>query len=258
MQTVKEEMHNTLIGFDGEYEFLPRNFDTFDSKKKLRHLFLYMSSIILKDCLCFNKYEQDFLSDYTLEQAFSYKIHKELNQNIFTKKQVKNFVFYFCKNSTILINDYLNQKKSEIIFTSKKYNVRIAKLISTCYKSSKLSLCIDRDLLFHEFVLDKLRKVHKNKEISDLGYAISMKSQNFHGIKIYTSWKNIKIDKPDIKEELKDAIKSIKKDEFHQIFLAYPKHYTFTKHIPVYVDELKNKEYQIKIIPYSLRSIIKN
>ena len=60
------------------------------------------------------------------------------------------------------------------------------------------------------------------------------------------------------KDELEDAIKSIKKGEYFQIYLAYPKNSEFTKQIPVFVDELKNKEYQIKAIPYSLRSIIKN
>ena len=51
--------------------------------------------------------------------------------------------------------------------------------------------------------------------------------------------------------------KSIKKGEYYQVYLAYPKNDEFTKQIPVFVDELKNKEYQIKAIPYSLRSTIK-
>ena len=61
-----------------------------------------------------------------------------------------------------------------------------------------------------------------------------------------------------IKDELENAIKSIKKGEYFQIYLAYPKNNEFKRQIPVFVDELRNKEYQIKAIPYSLRSIIKN
>jgi hypothetical protein len=41
------------------------------------------------------------------------------------------------------------------------------------------------------------------------------------------------------------------------VYLIYPKDNDFTRQIPVYVDELKYKTYQIKAIPYSLRSIIR-
>ena len=77
-------------------------------------------------------------------------------------------------------------------------------------------------------------------------------------LKFITSWKDIEVKKPNIKDELEDAIKSIKKGEYYQIYLAYPKNNEFTKQILVFVDELKNEEYQIKAIPYSLRSTIKN
>lgn len=39
MQTVKEEIMIDLIGFKNNSEFLPKDFDTFDSKQKLRQLF---------------------------------------------------------------------------------------------------------------------------------------------------------------------------------------------------------------------------
>jgi len=40
--------------------------------------------------------------------------------------------------------------------------------------------------------------------------------------------------------------------------LSNAKNKQFTKHIPVYVNELKGMKYQIKAIPYSFMSIIKN
>ena len=120
-----------------------------------------------------------------------------------------------------------------------------------------MQLLIDKHLLFHEFVLKKIRKLHRDKTVIDLGDSICIKSEDFIGLKIYTSWKDIEVKKPNIKDELEDAIKSIKKGEYFQIYLAYPKNSEFTKQIPVFVDELKNKEYQIKAIPYSFRSIIK-
>jgi hypothetical protein len=121
-----------------------------------------------------------------------------------------------------------------------------------------MQLLIDKHLLFHEFVLKKISKLHQDKIVIDLGDSICIKSDDFHGVKILTSWKDIEVTKPDIKDELDSAIKSIKKGEYYQVYLAYPKTGEFNKHIPVFVDELKNKEYQIKAIPYSLRSTLKN
>lgn len=246
-----------FIGFENTNEFLPKGFDKFDSKEKLRQLFLYMSNIILKNVCYFNKYEQIFLSNYSLKQAFEYKIRKELKLNFVTYEKTKFKKFNFCRNSTITINNYLN-KKTNSFFISKNCKLKVANLISSCYVNNNLQLLIDKHLLFHEFVLKKIKKLHNDKTVTDLGNAICIKSDDFHGIKIYTSWKDIEVNKPDIKDELDSAVKAIKKGEFYQIFLAYPKNDSFTKQIPIYVDELKNEEYQIKAIPYSLRSIIKN
>lgn len=84
-----------FIGFENTNEFLPKGFDKFDSKEKLRQLFLYMSNIILKNVCYFNKYEQIFLSNYSLKQAFEYKIRKELKLNFVTyeKQNLKNLIF---------------------------------------------------------------------------------------------------------------------------------------------------------------------
>ena len=173
------------------------------------------------------------------------------------KKNV-NTKFNFCINSTKIINNYLYSNNKNEIFISNNKLLPVAKLISVCFIENSLQLLIDKHLLFHEFVLKKIKKLHGDKTVIDLGDSICIKSKDFVGVKIYTSWKDIEVKKPNIQNELEDAIKSIKKGEFYQIYLAYPKNNQFTKQIPVYVKELKNKEYQIKAIPYSFRSIIKN
>ncbi len=246
-----------FVGFDNNKEYLPNIFDTFDSKEKIRQLFLNMSNNILK-CVCsFSKYEQKKLSKYPLKFAFEYKIKTLLPYGFMVKSYKKNDkkVFDFCLNSTKIIEAFLNNKTIPI---TNKSNLKVAKLISHCYINKNLQLLIDKDLLFHEFVLKKIKKQHKDKDVLDLGDAIVIKTEESYGLKILTSWKNIEVKNPDIKNELESAIKTIKKGEFYQIYLVYPKTENFTKQIPVYVDELKNKEYQIKAIPYSLRSAIRN
>lgn len=252
-------LENNLIGFSEKKEYLPKDFDEFDSISKMRQLFLNLSNNTLKSYCYFSKYEQKKLSNIPLNEAFRDKI-KEMFPFSYIKSKNKNnnYKFNFCANSTKIINNYLNPNKQESILVSNKNLLPLAKIISICFTNNKMQLLIDKHLLFHEFVLKKLKKLHKDKIVLDLGDSICIKSDDFIGLKIYTSWKDIETKKPNIKDELEDAIKSIKKGEYFQIYLAYPKNSEFTKQIPVFVDELKNKEYQIKAIPYSLRSIIKN
>ncbi|MDZ7819825.1 MAG: hypothetical protein U5K55_14965 [Aliarcobacter sp.] len=252
-------LDNNLIGFTCEKEFLPKGFDEFNSIIRLRHMFLNLSNNILQSYCNFSKYEQKKLSFFPLQSAFSYKIKKMLPISfIKTNKYKSKQSFNFCINSTKIINNYLNPNTKDSIFISNKKLLPLAKLISICYTNNKMQLLIDKHLLFHEFVLKKIKKLHSDKTVIDLGDSICIKSKDFVGLKIYTSWKDIEVKKPNIKDELEDAIKSIKKGEYYQIYLAYPKNDEFKKQIPIYVDELKNEEYQIKAIPYSLRSIIKN
>jgi hypothetical protein len=252
-------LNNNLIGFSLEKEFLPKDFDEFNSITRLRQLFLNLSNNILKSYCFFNKYEQKKLSTYPLQNAFIYKINDQLPVSfIKTNKYKTNKNFKLCVHSTKIINNYINPNSKESIYISNKQLLPVARLISICYTNNKMQLLIDKHLLFHEFVLKKIKKLHSDKTVIDLGDSICIKSKDFVGLKIYTSWKDIEVKKPNIQKELEDAIKSIKKGEYYQIYLAYPKNNEFTKQIPVYVDELKNKEYQIKAIPYSLRSIIKN
>jgi hypothetical protein len=261
MQIVQEiqMLNNNFIGFDENKEYLPKDFDEFNSIIRLRQLFLNLSNNILKSTCHFTKYEQIKLSKVNLKEAFSHKI-KELMPFSFIKTAKRNDVktFKLCINSTKIINNYLNKSTKYSIVISNKNLLPVAKIISLCFINNKMQLFIDKHLLFHEFVLKKIKKLHSDKIVIDLGDSICIKSQDFVGLKIYTSWKDIEVKKPNIKDELEDAIKSIKKGEYYQIYLAYPKNNEFTKQIPVFVDELKNKEYQIKAIPYSLRSIIKN
>lgn len=176
------------------------------------------------------------------------------NSCIFIQKQ--NLKFNFCKNSTLIINAFKN-KKNLIISTANKKLLNVARLISYCYTNKQMQILLDKDLLFHEFVYQKVKRLHKNKEVKDLGNAISIKGKDVDALKIYTSWKDIKTNQPNIKEEVEYAIKSIKNENYAQVYLVYPKANDFKRHIPVYVDELKDENYVIKAIPYSLRSTIR-
>lgn len=246
---------DNFLGFEDKIEFLPKGFDTFNSEKRLRQLFLNLTNYVFGSYCFFDKYEQKMLSAYSLKIAFEYKIHKLLNiSNINKFKRPKSF--NLCVKSTIIINNYFNKSPNNSFFVANELLLPAANLILNCFRKNKMQLFIDKHLLFHEFVLNRVRNLHFNKEVVDLGDSISIKSNEI-SLKIYTSWKNIEIKNPNIKNELKNAIKSIKSGEFNQVYLAYPKDVMFKRQIPIFVDELKNKEYKIKVIPYSFRSIIR-
>lgn len=252
-------LNKNLIGFSQNEEFLPKDFDEFNSLIRLRQMFLNLSNNILQSYCNFSKYEQKKLSTMSLQNAFVYKIKNSMPISfIRTVKKRNNQCFKVCVNSTKLINNYLNPNQKDLFLISNNQLLPLAKLISICFSDNKMQVLIDKHLLFHEFVLKKIKKLHSDKIVIDLGDSICIKSKDFIGLKIYTSWKDIEVKKPNIQDELEDAIKSIKKGEYYQIYLAYPKNDEFKKHIPIYVDELENEEYQIKAIPYSLRSIIRN
>lgn len=247
---------NDFVGFDNNKEFLPKDFDTFNSKIKLRQLFLNLSNNVLKSICHFSKYEQRKYSQYTLKNIFDYKI-KTMIPMSYIKVTKKTKSFKLCTNSTNIINNYLNSNINHKVFVTSKTLLPAAKLISHCFINNNMQLLIDKHLLFHEFVLKKVKKLHKDKEVIDLGDSISIKAKNICSLRIYTSWKNIEVKNPNIKDELEDAIKCIKKGEFNQAYLAYPKDNEFKRQIPIFVDELKHREYKIKAIPYSLRSVIR-
>ena len=259
MPIVRKKMANTInfIGFENDKEFLFEKFDTFDSNVKLRQLFLNLTNNILGSICHFSKYEQEFLSKKRLKNAFTYKINRLL-QRSYVKKISYFTSFNFCLNSTKIINNYFSKKSKINTLFSTKDLLPAAKLISHCFINGKIQLLIDKNLLFHEFVLNRVKKMHKDKEVIDYGDSISVKAKDICSLKIYTSWKKIDSKNLNINTEINSAVKCIKEKEFNQIYLAYPKDSNFLRHIPIEIDGFEDKIYQIKAIPYSLRSVIKN
>jgi hypothetical protein len=133
----------------------------------------------------------------------------------------------------------------------------VAKLIAFCYTNNKMQLFFDINLLFHQFVFNKVKNLHKDKRVIDSGDSICIMETGGVPIKIYTNWKSLDAKNLNIKEELANAIECIKQSEFKQVYLVYPKVEAFTKHIPVHVQELEDRIYDIKVIPYSLRSTLR-
>lgn len=248
-------MTQKIVGFCEEVEMLPRFFDEFTSKQRLRKMFLNLTNDLVNDIYTFDKREQQELSKYKLKDIFEYKIKSMLPISYIKKfKQAKSF--NLCIASTVVINNYVLRQNKSVLFSNKKL-LDVAKLISFCFVNNKLQLNFDIDLLFHQFVLKKIKRLHKNKYVLDNGDSISILDANETPTKIYTQWKDINSKQLNIKKELDNAIECIKQSEFKQIYLVYPKDNNFKRHIPIKVEELEKIAYDIKVVPYSLRSILR-
>lgn len=248
--------NNDLVGFSQNTEWFPKNFDTFTSKSSLRKLFLSLSNNILKDFCYFSKKEKELLSKKSLKEAFEYKI-KTLLPISFIKPYKRPKTFNVDIASSKVIIHYFEQKKTNQIFIPNKNMLDIARLITHCYANGQMQLLLDINLLFHEFVYQKVFNLHKNKTVTDEGDSITITADDISPVKIYPFWKDIDKNNLNIKSELHTAIKCVKESKYSSVYLVYPKTKDFNKHIPVEVNILKDMEYRIKAVPYSLRSTLR-
>ncbi len=249
------KFYQEIVGFNEHNEILPNFFDEFNSKVKLRKMFLNLTTSLVDGVYSFTKYEINTLTRYSLKEIFEYKIDAMLPVSyVKTYHKPTSFNFDIC--STIVINNYKNKENKNVLFHSKKL-LPLAKLIAFCYNNNKLQLIFDLNLLFHQFVFEKVKRLHKNIRVIDSGDSICIMQEHQSPVKIYTNWKSINTKNLNIKDELNNAIECIKQSEFKQVYLVYPKASDFKRHIPVKVDELEDRNYDIKVIPYSLRSTLR-
>ena len=120
-----------------------------------------------------------------------------------------------------------------------------------------MQLLLDINLLFHQFVFQKISKLHSEKKVTDEGDSITINSKNTTPTKIFPFWKDIDKNNLNIKNDVKKATQCIQKGEYCLVYLVYPKTDKFSRHIPVIVDVLEDIDYKIKAIPYSLRSTLR-
>jgi len=247
---------SNFVGFSQNTEWLPKNFDKFTSKNNLRKLFLSLSNNVLAPFCYFNKREIKLLCKVSLKEAFEYKI-QALLPNTYVKpyKLAKKFTFD-CESTKIILH-YLNVSNKKKIFVANKNLLPAARLIAHCFIGNQMQLLLDKNLLFHEFVYQKVSFLHKNKEVLDEGDSITINSKQTTPTKIFTSWKEIDKNNLNIKNDVKKATQCVQDGQYNLVYLVYPKTDNFQRHIPVVVDVLEDMEYKIKVVPYSLRSTLR-
>jgi len=251
------------IGFSGTFECLPE-FDLFDSKEAQRSLFMNFFNSQVKKEFRFSKVEIMKYRKYHIRDIFINKINALLNVN-FTPSQSNN-IFYLDKKLTNTINSFINgtnnnptlSPKTNRAFTNE---IKVAfNLILMCFDGVKFQLKLDANKLFSEFVYSKIKRVNQDKVTSKCDNCIDIISKEKQTTtKVFTYWQFLNKQELNIEKAVSHAVETVKTTEFNQIYLVYPKHDKFNKHIQIRSRELEMSDmaYNIKLIPYSLRSILR-
>lgn len=251
----------SALGFIKDIEYLV-NFDKFDDSRSQRRLFLEFYNTQVGEDMKFSRAEICFNSSKLLSEIFVIKVCSLLGINSIpfikplNSKKISRVYF-----SADIHNFLSGVKIPKIGNISKKISFDSAKRIIKLIGGSKLELNIDAGDAFKNFVLNKLLKDQKSRYIEHTHNSISIIPSYEEPLMIYPFWEMVDKSKPLIDEHIQKAIDCIKQSDFKQVYLVYPKTSDFEKHIEVKIRELENNiacsGYVLKVIPYSLRSILR-
>lgn len=249
-----------LVGFtqqnDGTYkEHLPYN-EQLHSTRHKRAIFFNMFNMYMGKDLAFTK--EEIAQNVSLEKVFRYKIASLIDISCVRTYETKN-TFTVDVSSTMLLHAYFLNTKIHFPLLHKP-RMLVGKLISLIYRPSGLVLMLDLDDMFLHLVYERIKKVNRYAEVQLLEKSILIKDKRA-GVEdslIIPSYR--KIDKEqlhfdeDFILQMNSVEKTIRSGEVTQVYLVYPKHPSFKKHINIklpYQKNLSEDGYRVKVMPYS-------
>lgn len=253
-----------MIGFDSSNEFLPA-FDKFHSQVNKRKMFLKLFNQEVSCSLKFSKTDLNACKNKDLFTIFLDKIFCLLEYDFDTKKAFNSFSCDIEKTNKI--NSFLESvnKKTNIHLTrcdlcisKKTSDINKALKLISYLNDNELEIYLEGEKVFKNFVSNKILKNNESKTINvnEDSIDISSKDKSFV-TKIFTFWEFINSQDLQIDKHIQKAVNCINTTDFKQIYLVYPKNENFNKHISVKTDAILSGEYEIKLIPYSLRSTLR-
>jgi len=148
------------------------------------------------------------------------------------------------------------KRKEETFEKNNIFKIRFRNLISF----NTGNLFFDLDDMFLHLVYERVKLVNKGSKIYlfDKTIIINPPDKNISPTLLIPSYRKVNISEitkePIVNHHLKTVIKTLKETQIRQIYLVYPKHPKFKKHIELkLMDEipLSENEYRVKVIPYS-------
>jgi hypothetical protein len=259
IESFLSEKATMIVGFEKEQEFLAK-LDVFDKISSQRKLFYIFFNNQVDDDLRFSNREISQWANVPLQEAFVMKIKLLFGWHFAPfVYEMPSDLSIFKPFSSSVQQLFSRQKYFEAsLRTSLKQDVKCAKKLFMLIGENRLSFLLNAQYAFEEFVIERLGKVHKDDEIVQFKEYIDVVVNEDEKVKIFPFWQMLQPDQYDIKDHIQKAIECIEQTSFKQVYLVYPKNKMFKKHIPIKVPHLDLLgEYRIKIVPYSMRSILK-
>jgi len=236
-----------VFGFDKKREYLP-DYSYCNTVSKKRKLFLELFNLLVQEEV-FKKKELCSCKAKTLYEIFIQKITQLCSQGF----QSSKLISFDAK-----LHRFITQNKiyKPSVTQAKDSNYKTASKIVSFIDDKSNAMVLSSDLLFKSYVHKSITSIKRDRVVRNENDCIDIYFQNDPTIKVLPFWeRKEKIDHAHIQK----AIDCVKSGEFKNIYLVYPREENFTKHIHIKVPELEGcSEYVIKMIPYSLKSILRS
>lgn len=248
------------LGFDIENEFLP-SFDKFQNEANKRLMFLKFFNQETSCDMRFSKEELKSCKNQSLFEIFEKKIRSNLQFDSYVYAPIKKINF----EATRKVDDFFKKIKCETTLKSfslknslEKSNIDLALKLIDVLEECNYSFYLDGEKIFKNFVTNKIIRANVSKEVYVNQDSLDIKTaSDFSNTKIFTFWKLLDSNNLQIDEHIKKAVECIETTEFKQVYLVYPKNEKFNRHIKIKCDDVTCDEYEIKLVPYSLRSTLR-
>ena len=140
----------------------------------------------------------------------------------------------FCISSNIIINAYLKGDFSKIKFIAKEPKMAAAKMIKMLYVSGKFEFCIDAAQMFYQFVYDKIRAKHFDKNVYFQDGIIFAEQGGRKLFGVMPCFKEITKERFHLANyEIARGFEALSGGEFDRMFIVAPRNANFSRYIEV-------------------------
>ena len=259
----------TIVGFEKTSnreikEYLPQN-EQLASEYEQRQMFLHMFNTYVDEEIRLSK--KEMLNGQNIYEVFRNKIEKMLFSPCALQSQPPyNIVNIACIPSRS-INVFVKGGYKNRMINPKVSLEQAAKFIDLIYNNKECKLLCDLDDMFLHLVYERVKLVNRKNNVLLFDKTIMIQDRRKDVSSTLLIPAYTKIDKnnlhedPIISHHMQTVLSTLKKTQIRQIYLVYPKHPEFKKHVSIKLLDkipLQEDEYRVKVIPYSFSFCIKN
>jgi len=206
---------------------------------------------------------------FTLNKKGKVLEHLPQNEQFSTPKEKRSIFFnlynYYVEKEMRLTKDEMqNGENIYKVFQNKIESLKDKplreKFMHLIGSGDHAKLLFDLDDMFLHLVYERAKKVNPKADLLLFENSIVIKDHRDDVSSTLLIPSYMKLDRvnimsdPRVKKQMDEACRTLNETEIKQVFLVYPKHPKFMKHISVDLNnkvKLRDEEYRVKMIPYS-------